>query len=313
MLDLLPLTRELCYQLTIKQFGNYSKFQFQQPVNIFEYIQAAASPSASASASTSPSHRRDNNKIIDKSDDISAFCNKLTRSLLSHKEMLAEYFMIDIQQSVNVDSSADDCDDNGTPCADIQLCSLPSLLQGVCTPLPELLPHFLYQLGCCSISTGSSSTNDGSTDDGVDATSNIVLPMWEDDEKACFVSITECIASYYADSLLGPSSNGRVMSNSSLSWSAGSSSSLQVKNMTTNVVNIILPALRQYYFPRATTSMMNTAISACGSGAGGADFGAGLGQLSSKRSTGSSSHMSIANTAVELTSLEQLYKIFERC
>ena len=234
MINLRYLAIELFYQLAVKQFGIYAVVKLDSAISIYDYVYAYLTKHS-----------------VQTSEELGTYppswhqrCCDLVIALVQHKDMLEEYFSLSISLS-SVDAMNEDEEINVKK---VMLTSLPALLHDNCTPDPLFLPVLLFELCECA-------------EEGV----------WKT-EKDCFVSICECLANYFACSLLD-GFNSRTSSGS-------------VEDPVTKISFVLLPALRYYFFPckYPRSRVLNTCSS-----------------------------QNNQNIVVEVTSLNQLYKVFERC
>ena len=103
------------YQLGLTDFGNFGTIQLQPPLNLNELLQMAAEAEKRAIGASGDEF------------DVDAVVEKVSRQLIERREMLLEYFSLEI-----------------TPTGDVV--SIPLLIKGYTPPIAKL-PRFLLQLG----------------------------------------------------------------------------------------------------------------------------------------------------------------------
>lgn len=114
LVDYGMLSNEYFYQVGLTDFGNFGRIKFDPPLRLHDVLLLAASQEKTLSNDT---------EDLDWDEVVSA----VEAQLLSRREMLAEYFSLEITASGD-------------------LCSLPLLLRGY-TPSLAKLPRFLLRLG----------------------------------------------------------------------------------------------------------------------------------------------------------------------
>ncbi|KOS18334.1 DNA mismatch repair protein MLH1 [Escovopsis weberi] len=119
---------EFFYQLGLTDFGNFGAIRFSPPLDLRELLRTAAAAekealSAAAEAAASPTTTDD----VDEAFDVDAIVGKVSRQLISAREMLLEYFSLEISPAG-------------------ELLSIPLLVRGY-TPSVAKLPRFLLRLG----------------------------------------------------------------------------------------------------------------------------------------------------------------------
>lgn len=106
---------EYFYQLGLTDFGNFGVIRFERPLSIVDLLRMAAEA------------QKDVLRASDDEFDIDAIIEKVARQLIERREMLLEYFSLEISPTG-------------------ELVSLPLLIKGY-TPTMAKLPRFLLQLG----------------------------------------------------------------------------------------------------------------------------------------------------------------------
>ncbi|CAG9997635.1 unnamed protein product [Clonostachys byssicola] len=106
---------EYFYQLGLTDFGNFGAIQFNPPLNLLELLRMAAEAEKEALGAS------------DEEFDVTAITKRVSDQLIERREMLLEYFSLEI-----------------SPTGD--LVSIPLLVKGYTPPLAKL-PRFLLHLG----------------------------------------------------------------------------------------------------------------------------------------------------------------------
>lgn len=335
LLDLFAVTLEFFYQCVIKQFECVPTFRLQTPVNIYDCILMVVSQpdfdqwgdftcsSNGTDAAETDNMNMDIDTKVETSDPARVllvtrqrkYAAFLVGALRRYRDLLEEYFHVGIStdsdaSAVEMVSSDDNCGKN----IGDYLVSMPALLAGAYFPSAELLPLFLYELSRCAAvgTTGTMETRharDSTTPPAAYAacsTRDVGRSVSWSTEQACFVSIAECLASYYTNSILHTNPmDGNTAASAAVDTGGSGIDGEEPPSAAVSecVKSVLLPHLRAFYTPTVDYKMP----------AANPDNYFGK-QRRMKLGTGSSSHVSIGGPrAIELTRLEQLYKIFERC
>lgn len=113
MFDHGALSRQLFYQLSIRRFGEHTAIVLRTPVKIFDFVMEAL--------------QLKENDYSEGDGDMSEICKAVVEFLMTKRDLLMDYFSIEI----SIDGST--------------LLSIPELLVGY-TPCPIYLPTFLLRL-----------------------------------------------------------------------------------------------------------------------------------------------------------------------